>query len=193
LFPPIEENFHSNEARIPIVVDVCHMDEKNVSNGDYLHTPGTDKPIDVYDYAVTDTSDELDYFPRRGRSPPARFRQEPLPAEIPLPISTPGSDYLEETPRAIKITDPFNLASAKNEDDPQHIPLQTNMEKQTISVPEEPRNTAAATVENSTAYPLTGVGTHSTQFEIPPSANLDDDLTNDMHNDKLVLENEAVG
>jgi serine/threonine protein kinase len=193
LFPPIEETFHSNEASIPIVVDVHHIADKNTPNCDYLHTPGTDKPIDVYDYAVSVTSDELDYFPRRGRSPPARFRQDRLPADIPLPISTPGSDTLEETPRAIETTDPFNLASAKDEHDPQHIPLQTNMEKQTISVPEEPRNTAAASVENSIAYPLTGVGTHSTQFEIPLSANLDDDLTNDMHNDKLVLENEAVG
>jgi serine/threonine protein kinase len=193
LFPPIEETFHSNEASIPIVVDVHHIADKIAPNGDYLHTPGTDKPIDVYDYAGSVTSDELDYFPRRGRSPPARFRQDRLPADIPLPISSPGSDNLEETPRAIEATDPFDLASAKDEHDPQHIALQTSMEKQSISEPEEPRNTAAASIENSTAYPLTGVGTHSTQFEIPLSANLDDDLTNDMHNDKLVLENEAVG
>jgi hypothetical protein len=43
------------------------------------------------------------------------------------------------------------------------------------SVPEEPRNTAAANIENSTAYPLTGVGTHSTQFVIPLSRFVDYD------------------
>jgi hypothetical protein len=120
------------------------------------------------------------------------FRQDRLPADIPLPISTLGSNQLEETQRAIETTDSYDLVSTKDKHDTQHIPLQTDIEKQTISVLEEPQNTVEASIENSTAYPLTGVGTHSMQFEIPLSANLDDDLTNDIHNDKLVLENEAV-
>ena len=190
LFPAILDNYLITENPMPIVVDACHIDEKPFSKSYFLNTPGTDRHTDVYEYAVTDASDEPSYFPRRGRSP-TRFRPDILPANVPLP-STSGSDYLEtnvgEPPIAI---DALVIASVQELDDPHKLLQETIMEQQPRSDPEEPRKTAAALI--STAYPgdLTGVGTHSPHFEIPRAAILDDDLTIDMHNDNGVLENSA--
>jgi hypothetical protein len=82
-----------------------------------------DRSINVHDYAVTDVSDDLEYYPRRGRSPPTPHRTEtagttmpfsaatieflqsnvPLPRisvitpeTTPLPDSSNGSEYLND-------------------------------------------------------------------------------------------------
>lgn len=190
LFPDIEGSHHSSGRPIPIVVDACFPEEKQFSNSHPLDTPRTlewpgGKPFDVYDYAITDTSDEGDYFPRRGRSPPAPVRYQIIPAEIQLPISNSGSDHLDSNTRDALAHDPDPSTSNTKHKGQQSI-TQQNMEKQAISASDEPRKTAAA-IEPSTAYPdLAGVGSaHEPHFEIP-TTNLDDDLTTDTHNEELV-------
>lgn len=108
LFPIIHEPYPSNGVVLPIVVNARHIDDRPLTNGHmfdssnimgYPHITYLEKPIDVYDYAVTDTSTEADY-PRRGRSPrrspPAPYRREKLPFQIPLPPSSSGSEYTDE-------------------------------------------------------------------------------------------------
>jgi serine/threonine protein kinase len=199
LFPETEENHHSSGRPIPIVVDACYPDENHFSNSHPLDTPRTmewpgGKPFDVYDYAITDTSDDGDYFPRRGRSPPAPLRYQVIPAGIPLPVSNSGSDYLDSITHDTPIeVDPSSLV-AKDDEDPQNT-AQQDMEQQAISASDEPRDTAAA-IETSTAYlaDLAGVGSahDGSQFDIH-KANLDDDLTTDMHNEELIVEPSAAG
>jgi serine/threonine protein kinase len=106
LFPPVNEHYISKGVSMPIVVDACHIDDMPLTNGhqftsDIMGYPGVtylDKPINVYDYAITDVSEDQDY-PRRGRSrPPAPYRRERSPFEIPLPASRSTSDHTD-TPR----------------------------------------------------------------------------------------------
>jgi serine/threonine protein kinase len=197
LFPEIEENHDSFAHPVPIVVDACYPEEKHFSNNEPLDTPRTmdwpgGKPFDVYDYAITDTSDEGDYFPRRGRSPPAPVRYEIIPAEIPLPVSHSGSDLVEiSQDKTADIIDP--LTSATKDDQGAQNTTQENMEQQTISASTEPRATAA-TIEPSTAYhaDLAGIGSAHPPFEIP-TASLDDDLTTETHNEELVVTTTAAG
>jgi serine/threonine protein kinase len=196
LFPDIEENNHSSGRHVPIVVDVSYPEEKHFLNNEQLDTPRTlgwpdGKPFDVYDYAITDTSDEGDYFPRRGRSPPAPVRYQIIPAEIPLPVSHSGSDLVDLSPdTAAHKVEPSTLAMKK--DGKQNI-AQHHMEPQAISASDEPRDTAAA-IEPSTAYhaDLAGVGSAHSHFEIP-AANLDDELMTDTHNEELVVKTTAAG
>ncbi|EPE31339.1 Protein kinase-like (PK-like) [Glarea lozoyensis ATCC 20868] len=133
IFPEMEDTFHEAPLRpVPIVVDAQYVDEKSPPNGSYqyksgIHSPpysssGMDRSINVHDYAVTDISDDQDFYPRRGRSPPAPDRTETAgtvpffsgipypkanyppprtsiltPESTPLPDSSPGSEYLNDT------------------------------------------------------------------------------------------------
>jgi serine/threonine protein kinase len=114
LFPPMEDHYRINEIGRPIVVDARHINDLALPNRHgfdpvnimgYPNVTYLEKPIDVYDYAVTDTSEEPDY-PRRGRSPPSSYRRQKLPFEIPLPPSLSSSDSLDSptTPVAQELT-----------------------------------------------------------------------------------------
>ncbi|PVH86013.1 kinase-like protein [Cadophora sp. DSE1049] len=251
LFPNVGESHQENGRPIPIVVDACYNEKRVLPNGhqfadpltlhpNYAHGGDLEKPIDVYDYAITDTSEEPDY-PSRGRSPPAHFRRDRAPSTIPLPESSLTSDYNSndgETPTADEMVEPsvlnLNPASTTNGDvDPSTLPLPqssagsdhintdtqktptneaiepsvlatkgsttnqkstSDMEKQPITNLPEPRTTAAAVTTSPTGYPdLAGIGTaHAgSPYEIP-SANLDDDLTTETHNDRHVLDSSAT-
>jgi hypothetical protein len=122
------------------------------------------------------------------------LRYQIIPAEIPLPISNSGSDYLDSHARDTPIeVDPSTLATKDDKGPPNTA--QQNMEQQNMSASAEPRGTAAAN-EASTAYlaDLAGVGSaHDvSHFEIH-TANLDDDLTTDMHNEELAVESSGTG
>ncbi|KAK0102920.1 hypothetical protein ONS95_000887 [Cadophora gregata] len=255
LFPAVGESHQQNGQPIPIVVDACYNEIRALPNGHqfaghltlhpkYAHGGQLEQPKYLYDYAITDTSEEPDY-PSRGRSPPAHFRPDRAPSTIPLPESSLTSDHYNnsndgETPTADKMVEPsvlnLNPASISNRGvDPSTVPLPqssagsenlstenpktptneviepepsvlatkgstvdpkstSDMEKQTITDTPEPRTTAAASNIPPTGYPdLAGIGTaHAgSPFEIP-SANLDDDLTTDTHNDRYVLESSAT-
>lgn len=123
LFPPIDEHYHSNGVGLPIVVDACHVSDLPLTAGHkfdpsdimgYPHVTYLEKPIDVYDYAVTEASEEPDY-PRRGRSP---YRREKLPFEIPLPPSPSSSDYTDRptTPAADELTPVASRAGYRKDD-----------------------------------------------------------------------------
>jgi len=198
LFPEMAESYHSSEAPMPIVVDARHTEEGNYSNGhapDSHYNPSAEaeRSIGACDYAATDLSDS-DYFPRRGRSPPAVQRRD-IASDIPLPASSTGSNYLESTTRdtsaeyesgAAKLTMPSTDEHNQGLQDTE----QEIMDTESISAAvEEPRNTTAA-VESPIAYPeeLAGVGGAHMPFSIP-KANLDDDLTTDTYNDRIFLDN----
>ena len=197
LFPDIQENHDSSARPIPIVVDACYPQEKHFASNEPLDTPRTmdwpgGKPFDVYDYAITDTSDEGDYFPRRGRSPPVPLRYEIIPAEIPLPGSHSGSDLVEISGN-VNADGITPLASATEDQQGAQNIAQQNMEQQAISASEEPRATGAMN-EALTAFhaDLAGIGSAHPHFEIP-TASLDDDLTTDTHNEESVVTNTAAG
>ena len=208
IFPDIDEITHLHEHAIPFVVDVHHIDDHVYANGgnissenfsasrklSYQYSPGFRSP-GAYGYAETDTTEESDYFPR-GRSPPAPLRHEALPTEIPLPMSSTVSDYVESISRENTPTQkgpPEEIATSDSrvEQDPGPPSIQEHEQP----LPEEPRDTVPA-IQTPSTYPrdLVGVGSaHSTHFEIPP-ANLDDDLTTEtIHNDRLVLDTLAGG
>ncbi|EKD19787.1 uncharacterized protein L3040_001866 [Drepanopeziza brunnea f. sp. 'multigermtubi'] len=248
---------HSEHGRsIPIVADACYDPEKKShANGHRLVNPLTlhphyteagdvAGPVDVYEYAVTDTAEEPEYL-SRGRSPPANHRRDrapstiPLPessltstydgndgdaltadetvepsvlyvdpdtasingdmdaSALPLPHSSTGSGYLDrhtlDTPPTKEAIEPPILASKHDNTDPQYT---SDMEKQPMLFEAiEPRLTAAVNL-TPTGYPddLAFIGTaHATPYEVISSANLDDDLTTDAHNDRHVLENSTLG
>jgi hypothetical protein len=65
-----------------------------------LNAPSAMEP-GVYDYAIADSSDEGDYFPRRGRSPPAPLRYEikdPSPDNNRFPPPPADSQNRSEEP-----------------------------------------------------------------------------------------------
>ncbi len=253
LFPEVDESYQQSGRPIPIVVDALYSTEKTLQNGHNLANPITlhphyleagksEKPIEVYDYAITDTSEEPDY-PSRGRSPPAHFRRDRAPSTIPLPESsrTSGHDSNHtDTPTADEMVEPSvlnlnpDIISTDGDMDPSTLPLPhsgagsyyqdtntqhtpptneairpsvlaskdehigiqytSDMEKLPITETPEPRTTAAA-IETPTGYPgdLAFIGTaHVPPYDIIPSANIDDDLTTETHNDKHVLDS-AVG
>ncbi|KAH8648770.1 hypothetical protein BGZ60DRAFT_220613 [Tricladium varicosporioides] len=110
LFPEMEEGYFEDRSRpLPIVVNAQHVDERPFPNGTYpsksgVHSPpysssGLDRSINVHDYAVTDISDDQEFYPRRGRSPPRPIHYEtrmPLPElQTPLPDSGTVSDFLD--------------------------------------------------------------------------------------------------
>lgn len=236
LFPQVTEYYQSSGAPIPIVVDAYHVDDLPLSNGlkfghsgilGYPNMNYLEKPIDVYDYAITDTSEEPDY-PRRGRSPAVPYRRERLPSEIPLPPSPSVSDYTDgNVPFEEELTPVASRNEQENKtltiplisnDEPQESasgaftqtrPVQLeheeereskkeqDMEPQTILASSESRDTGA-THEASTGYPgdLAFVGTH---IEIPSGSDMAlhtgpdfDELTNETHNDRLVLEEDLA-
>jgi serine/threonine protein kinase len=198
LFPDIDDYPHASGRSVPIVVDAYYPEGKHLDNHETLDTPRTldwpggpgGKPFDVYDYAITDTSDDGDYYPRRGRSP-APVRYEIIPADIPLPVSHSGSDLVEISHDTA--ADDAKLSTLPAEGDGTQSVTQHNMESQAISASEEPRDTAAAT-EPSTAYPadLAGVGSVHPHFQIP-TASLDDELMTDTHNEELVVKSTTEG
>ena len=141
LFPHVGESHQANGRPIPIVVDACYNEKRGLPNEhqfadpltlhpNYTHGGDLQKPIDVYDYAITDTSEEPDY-PSRGRSPPAHFRRDRAPSTVPLPESSLTSDYNSndgETPTADDMAEPsilnLNPTSTTSGDiDPPTLPL----------------------------------------------------------------------
>jgi serine/threonine protein kinase len=204
LFPPIEEMIHVHEHPIPIVVDTRHIDDDCFSEDHFVesrklstvYSPGSRSP-GLPGYAETDVTDESEYFPRRGRSPPAPVRQEFIASEIPLPPSNSASDYLDSTRDTPVENDAVKtkLASQNNQDQlaaevtstlaskdgPQNMEGIT--EPHLPSPPDTPGKTAPAT------YPgdLAGVGSGISTEDIISPANLDAELTTETtHNDRLV-------
>ncbi|CAG8971292.1 hypothetical protein HYALB_00001459 [Hymenoscyphus albidus] len=130
-FPEMEDSFHDEPLRaVPIVVDAQHVDEKEFpgyQGKSGVHSPpytpsGLDRTINVHDYAVTDVSDDFDYYPRRGRSPPAPNRTET--AGTSMPFSTASSQYPQAlgrvprtsvlSPESIPLPDPSNASDYLN-------------------------------------------------------------------------------
>jgi serine/threonine protein kinase len=198
LFPEIEENYHPYHNPVPIVVDAVHLDEDPFSH-DRTHlspagmlspmlSPGSRSPGSaMHNYASTDMTEESDYFPRRGRSPPAPHRR--LPSDIPLPDSSSGSGYMDSPTRNTPAENEANVPTLASQDEHQHT---EDMELQSITASQEPRNTAV--VEAPVAsFPadLAGVGSAytTTHFEFPKGS-LDDEFTTETpHNDRLVPDN----
>ena len=205
LFPPIEEMIiHVNEHAIPIVVDAHHVDDNCFSKEHFIesrkissvYSPGS-KILGIPGYAETDVTDESEYFPRRGRSPPAALRHDIEASEIPLPISNSASDYLD-TPRDTPIENDaiitrivsqstqdqfadgltYTLASKEF-----HRHKEGSTESNLPSPPDTPGKTAPVT------YPadLAGVGSGISTEDIISPANLDAELTTETtHNDRPV-------
>jgi serine/threonine protein kinase len=152
IFPEMEDTYHEPSVRpMPIVIDAQYVDDKSLTTGSYpyksgIHSPpysssGMDRSINVHDYAVTDISDDPDFYPRRGRSPPAPDRTETAgttmpffsripyvqanhpppkpnmltPETTPLPESSTGSDYLDETRDVQNSCDPPGTSTASFE------------------------------------------------------------------------------
>ncbi|KAL2061760.1 hypothetical protein VTL71DRAFT_7138 [Oculimacula yallundae] len=139
LFPDVGESYQENGRPIPIVVDVCYNDQKYLPNGHHFQNPltlhpnyahGCDsaKPVEVYEYAITDTSEEPDY-PSRGRSPPGHHRRDRTPSTVPLPESASDHDSKDghtPTPNGFADLSTLNLppTSSRNEDiDPSNLSL----------------------------------------------------------------------
>ena len=177
---------------VPIVVDAFHLDEDPLSNHKShippspagmlspLYSPGMRSPgPGLRNYAETDVTEESDYFPRRGRSPPAPHRIERLPTDIPLPESS-GSGYMDSPTRNTAVEHNAIVSTLISKDEHQSLQHTEDMEQQSIIASLEPRTTAAA--EASLAYPsdLAGVGSAYTtsHYEIP-RGNLDDEFTTD--------------
>lgn len=183
LFPEIVEFSHPHEHPIPIVVDARHIDEDALSNGDdqdpfrkvsSVYSPGSRSP-GFHGDGQTDITDDSEYFPRRGRSPPAPMDHETSPSRIPLPLSGTNSNHVEsggeENPVSVVLTSQDNLEQA---------PLceKDTVETYPIESTESPGKTAPA-IEPASPYPgdLLGVGgAYSTKVDIIP-ANLDFELT----------------
>ncbi|KAK6585305.1 hypothetical protein PZA11_002032 [Diplocarpon coronariae] len=232
LFPTVSDSHQDNGHPIQFAVDACYSPQK-ITNGHKLASPLTlksdffldsEKPVDVYGYAATDSPEEP-YYPSRGRSPPAKFSQCGVLSTIPLsslafgyddggtltadealeppvlqlnndaapanqdidpstyalPDSSIGS-YLDtnkqNTPN--EAVEPLFFASTDDNVGPRYT---SDMEKQ---LTEEPRTTVALN-KIPTGYPadLAFIGTaHVAPYKIVSSANLDDDLTTDTHNDR---------
>jgi len=215
LFPPIEEVIHAYEHPIPIVVDARHIDDDCFSENHFIesrklssvHSPGSRSP-GLHGYAETDVTDDSEYFPRRGRSPPAPPKYVPMAAEVPLPVSSTTSDYLKSTQDTPIENDEIisGLASQKNQDqfaadvasnlaskEGQHV---SNIKQPPLpSPPDTPGKTVPA-IESAVIYPgdLAGVGGGISTEVIYSPANLDAELTTEMtYYDRLVTDNLAGG
>ena len=108
-----------------------------------------------------------------------------MASHIPLPESSTGSNYLESTTRDTSAE--YESRGAQLAVPNEHNQGLQNTEQgmvESTSIPgaEEPRKTAA-----ETAYPgeLAGVGGAYVTFSMP-KANLDDELTTDTHDDRVV-------
>jgi hypothetical protein len=161
IFPEMEDTYHEPPVRpMPIVIDAQYVDDKSLATGSYpyksgIHSPpysssGMDRSINVHDYAVTDTSDGPEFYPRRGRSPPAPDRTETAgttkpffstsaqymqadpppppprtsiltPETTPLPESSNGSEYLDETRDVQGSHDALGTTSASFDGSNPHI------------------------------------------------------------------------
>lgn len=209
LFPPIEEIIHVHEYPIPIVVDAHHIDEDCFSENHFVksgnlssvYSPGSRSP-GLHGYAETDVTDDSEYFPRRGRSPPAPLQQETIPSEVPLPLSNTTSNYLD-SPRDTPTEDEgliSKLAAPKQQDQlvaevtstlaskegPQSLECITV--QRLPSPPDTPGKTAPVT------YPgdLAGVGSGISTEDIFSPADLDAELTTETtHNDRHVAAYQA--
>jgi serine/threonine protein kinase len=209
LFPPIEELFPIHEHPIPIVVDARHIDEDCFNEGHFIESrklssvygPGSRSP-GAHGYADTDVTDDSEYFPRRGRSPPAPLKQERQAFEVPLPLSSTASDYLDSTRNTPVENDEIISKLASQEHQDQIVagvsstlafkdnPLCTGTEPQLPSPPQTPGKTVPA------SYPgvLAGVGSGISTEDIITPANLDADFTTETtYNERLVTDNLAGG
>ncbi|KAG0649242.1 Tyrosine-kinase HTK16 [Hyphodiscus hymeniophilus] len=195
LFPEIEENHQPYHQLVPIVVDAVHLDEEPFSHGRaHLSPDGMLSPMlssgsrspgsAMHKYAPTDMTDESDYFPRRGRSPPAPHMK--LPSEIPLPESSSESGYMDSPTRDTPVENEAIVPTSASQDEHQRT---EDMETQPITTPEKPRTTAAAEAPIA-SYPadLTGVGSaYSTTHFVFPEGGIDDEFTTEtLHNDRIV-------
>ena len=105
LFPEVQEVIHVHEHPIPIVVDARHVDEGRYDENIFAHDSYNPRKLSSlyspgsmpHGYAETDVTDDSEYFPRRGRSPPAPILKEIQPWEIPLPASNSDSECLESS------------------------------------------------------------------------------------------------
>ena len=204
LFPEIEENYQPYQNPVPIVVNAIHMDEDPFSNHkprlspspagmlSPVYSPGSRSPgSGLRNYAETDMTEESDYFPRRGRSPPAAQRMERLPSDIPLPDSSSGSGYMDSPTRNTPAENEAIVSTWTSKDEHRSLQHTGDMEPQAITASEEPRVTVAA--EAPLAFPsdLAGVGSAYTtaNYEIP-RGNLDDEFTTETtHNERFVPDN----
>ena len=202
LFPEIEENYQPYQNPVPIVVNAIHLDEDPFSNHEPhpshspagmlspVYSPGSRSPASrlLRNYADTDMTEESDYFPRRGRSPPAPQRKERLPSDIPLPDSSSGSGYLDSPTRSTPAEKEAFVSILASRVEHGSLPRTEDMEPQPMTASPEPRTTAAA--EAPLAFPsdLAGVGSAYTtsHYEIP-RGNLDDEFTT--HNDRFIPDN----
>ena len=203
LFPEIEEDYQPYSNPVPIVVNAIHLDEDPFApERPHLSPPGMLGPVlspgsrslgsgtGMRNYAATDMTEESDYFPRRGRSPPTPHRR--LPSDIPLPDSSSGSGYWDTPTRYTPAENEAMVSTLASQDEP-HSLKHTEMEKdedpqqQFNAASSEPRPTAtaeaAAAITSTYSADLAGVGSAytSTHFEFPTGC-LDDEFTT-THND----------
>ncbi|PBP19642.1 protein kinase domain-containing protein [Diplocarpon rosae] len=137
-----------------------------------------------YDDGGALTTDEtLEPSVLKLRPDGASTNREVDPSTYPLPDSSAGS-YLDTNKQPPPLTNEaveLSCSAPKNDNTgPQYT---SDMEKQPIS---EPRTTVAMN-QPPTEYPadLAFIGTaHVAHYDIVPSANLDDDLTTETHNDR---------
>jgi serine/threonine protein kinase len=200
LFPiESEKGYRADEAPVvPIIVNALHIDENpfldNKHNeGHYgmlspQYSPGSRPGYRDWHYTPTDdVDDESDYFPRRGRSPPAQQRLRRLPSEIPLPASISGSSD-PETPiqNAPDGTEPeISRSETVEEQGPQQI--WNNVSKNPGLCSAEPRATTENKAPTKHLADLAGIGgAYTTHFEIP-DVNLDDDLTTEVVEDNSTV------
>ncbi|KAH8804992.1 hypothetical protein F5884DRAFT_798070 [Xylogone sp. PMI_703] len=219
-FPEIEEYYHL-ERSAPLIVDAPYIDEGTRANGYYTPSSMNDQlpshhphPLgSLYGtrpYAQSLLEDPPD-FPRRGRSP---ARAEPAaeltdPAGVPLPASSEGSQSTESLPDNL----PTEQSTPRGLDSPPKNPLRLNpyrniqsihsTEHDTLEttprseIDRVPRSTAAA-ISASEVYTkdlpeLAGVGeVHKMDFPLPLIP-LDDDLTTETHNDRILLKPSVGG
>ena len=205
MFPEIEENYQPYQNPVPIVVDAVHMDEDPFNHEPHLspspagmlspmYSPGSRSPgsgLGLRNYAETDMTEESDYFPRRGRSPPASQRKEIRPTDIPLPDSSTGSGYMDSPTRNTTAENEAIVSTLASKDEHHDIQHTEDMEPQSITASDEPRATVAAEAPFAFPSDLAGVGSAytSTHFEIP-RGNLDDEFTTETtQNERFVMDN----
>ena len=197
LFPELEENHQAYHNLLPIVVDAIHVDDEpflhdtpHLSHAGMLSpalNPDSRSPgLGLCNYAPTELTEESDYFPRRGRSPPAP--QSTLPSDIPLPGSSLGSNYLDSPTQNTATENEAIVSTLASQDEHQHHQTE-KIGPQHMTASQMARTTAAseAPIASFTAD-LTGVGSAYTtnHFEFP-KGNIDDEFTTEpLHNDSAV-------
>lgn len=200
LFPEIEESYHPHQNPVPIVVNAIHMNENPFTHNrppsssagmlSPMLSPGSRSPgSGLRNYVATDVTEDSEYFPRRGRSPPTPERR--LPSDVPLPSSS-GSGYMDSPSRDTPAENEAIITILASKDELQSLQHAQNMEQQPMTASEEPLATVAAEAPLA-SFPsdLAGVGSAytTTHFEFPQGS-LDDEFTTDTtHNDRFNPDN----